>query len=386
MKIPNILFYTLALVFFFFAIVFVAFQNASMTGEEGGSQFWLIRTAFLLDAICLLVMFSSINRSYKGVHLVCILWMIIMPIIMYINHSPISDTVRTVLWPILFEATYLCCRNQTARCLTLKKEYYILAAIGLFYFLTARMGYDRQTNTIYFVFLTLPWLIFSSNKRMMLLFVFIFTVLALLSMKRSTILAMVLTWAFYFLMGMKSKRSIFYTIAISIIVVVGLYFAYDKIDERMGGMLTERVNKEETDTGKSREAIWELTIFMIQQSPMEKLVTGHGHFGVRRDSWLEISAHNDFLEVIYDYGLVILLLYVCLWIYVLKRGVFLYHRKSPLFMPYAASLSIFIVMSMVSHLILYTSYFNYLVMFWGMTEALVEIDNRKTEIAKRIQQ
>ena len=117
MKIPNILFYTLAVVFFFFAIVFVAFQNASMTGEEGGSQFWLIRTAFLLDAICLLVMFSSINRSYKGIHLVCILWMIIMPIIMYINHSPISDTVRTVLWPILFEATYLCCRNQTARCL-----------------------------------------------------------------------------------------------------------------------------------------------------------------------------------------------------------------------------------------------------------------------------
>ena len=111
---------------------------------------------------------------------------------------------------------------------------------------------------------------------------------------------------------------------------------------------------------------------MIQSSSPTRLVIGHGHFGVRQDSWLEISAHNDFLEVIYDYGLVIFIFYLCLWGYVIRRAYYLYKTKSEMFLPYAASFSIFLVMSMVSHLILYTTYFNYLVMFWGMTEAMIE--------------
>lgn len=377
MKVSRTLFYIFAILFFAFAIAFTSFTNDTMTEEEGGSRFWLMRIILLLDLVCVFIMGICIHRMYRGIHLTCILWLLVMPIVMFLNHAPIADTVRTILWPLLFETTYLCSQAQPLRWKFLKKEYYILAAIGFFYFIVTRMGADHQTNTIYLFFLTLPWLLFGANKQTTLVLVFLFTVLALLSMKRSVMLAIVLMWGFYFLYGMKGRRSIIITIVISLVVLGGLYFAYDKVDSMTGGVLSERVNKEETDEGKGREAVWILTLDMIQKSSPAELITGHGHFGVRQNSWLEISAHNDFLEVIYDYGLVIFFLYLCLWGYVIRRAYYLYKNKSELFLPYAASLSIFLVMSMVSHLILYTTYFNYLVMFWGMAEAILETERKE---------
>lgn len=384
MKISEGFFYVFAILFFAFAVAFINFSNYSMTQAEGGSRFWLMRITLLLDVVCITLLISCIKRKYRGIHIVCMLWLLVMPVIMMLNHADLADMVRTILWPLLFETTYLCCQNRLQRCSFFKKEYYILAFIGGFYFLATRIGASHQSNTIYLCFLTLPWLMFLSNKKTMLTVVFIFTILALLSMKRSVMLAMVLMWGFYFLYGMKSKRSKLFTIVLSLVLLVGLYVVYDKVDDMSGGLLTERVNKEETDTGKSREAIWTITISMIQQSSPVELAKGHGHYGVRRDSWLEISAHNDFLEVIYDYGLIILVLYLCLWVYVIRRGYKLYKSRSLLFLPYAATLSIFIVLSMVSHLILYTTYFNYLVMFWGMTEAILEMDRKQEFISKRI--
>ena len=375
MKVSRTLFYIFAILFFAFAIAFTSFTNDTMTEEEGGSRYWLMRIILLLDFVCIFIMGICRQRKYRGIHLTCILWLLIMPIVMFLNHAPIADTVRTILWPLLFETTYLCSKAQPLRWKFFIKEYYILAAVGFFYFIVTRIGADHQTNTIYLCFLTLPWLLIGTKKQTMLIWVFIFTVLAMLSMKRSVMLAIVLMWGFYFLYGMKSRRSIIVTIAVSLLVVSSLYFAYDKVDSMTGGVLSERVNKEETDEGKGREAIWALTISMIQQSSPFEMVKGHGHFGVRQNSWLEISAHNDFLEVVYDYGLFIFFLYLCLWGYVLKRAYRLYKVRSELFLPYAASLSIFLVMSMVSHLILYTTYFNYLVMFWGMTEAIVESES-----------
>lgn len=157
------------------------------------------------------------------------------------------------------------------------------------------------------------------------------------------------------------------TILIAVVLSGGI-LGYSFSDSILKGELSERVNREETDEGRNRLAIYTVTWAMIENSSVDKLFFGHGHYGVRKDSFLEISAHNDFLEVIYDYGLVILVLYLGLWVYVIKRCVRLFRDESPLFLPYAVSLSIFIVMSIVSHLILYASYFLFLVLFWGCIE------------------
>ncbi len=84
---------------------------------------------------------------------------------------------------------------------------------------------------------------------------------------------------------------------------------------------------------------------------------------------MQISAHNEYLEIIYDYGLIALIVYLGLWIYVIKQFIFHYRNDTVYFIPYALSICIFAVMSVVSQLVLYVSYFLYLVMFWGIVQA-----------------
>lgn len=375
MKIPNFLFRILIIVFFVFAVVVVNYQFYRMTEEEGGSHVLTTYMYFLLDVVCLLIIAIGSYRKYHGVHLVCLFWVPLVSLFLFFNHNQVSNIFRVISWPLLFEATYLCCRNYSFRSLQLKKMFFMLAFVGGYYFLMTRIGIEHQSNTIYLVYLTLPWLLFESRKTPQLVILFLFSFLAMLSLKRSMLLTTALIWSFYLLFGMKKRRNRIYTIILSVVLLVGIYVLYDKVDDAMGGMITERVNREETDMGRDRMAIWNLTMNMIQNSPSEKILIGHGHFAVRNDSFLEISAHNDFLEVVYDYGLILFILYLCLWGHVIRRSVYLYKIRSPYFLPYASSLAIFIIMSLVSHLILYVTYFNYLVMFWAMMEALVENNN-----------
>jgi len=112
---------------------------------------------------------------------------------------------------------------------------------------------------------------------------------------------------------------------------------------------------------------------MIVKSSPSHILLGHGHNAVKRESIMDISAHNEFLEIIYDYGIIILLVYIGLWVYVVRQWLYHYRNNTPDFIPYTLSVCIFAVMAMVSQLVLYVSYFLYLVMFWGMVHALKEM-------------
>ena len=297
-----------------------------------------------------------------------------MPFVVMYNRGSIMAYFQTILWPLLFETSYLFCLSYSKSIRSLRKIFILIAIYGTYLFLQTRLNISEQTNTVFFVLLTLPWFIFSSNKKRQILFLAFFTFLTLLSMKRSAIIIIALSWLFFFIIQINDRKRWFITLFIVGILSFFLYYGFERIDQQLGGQLTERITREETDEGGNRLAIWKLTSLMITNSSPIKMVIGHGHHAVKRDSFLQLSAHNDFLEVIYDYGLIIFVLYICLWIFVIKRCLLLFKIRSPLFLPYAISLGIFIVMSMVSHLILYTNYFNFIVIFWGSVEALKQRD------------
>lgn len=368
--VSSSIFKTYCILFLAFAIGLTIVVNKSMTQDETASRNWMIMAAMVLEPFCLALYFLTIKRQMKGIHLLCLLWLLLMPFIMYINHAVLTDYIQTILWPLFFETTYICCYSRTKRGITIANVFLLIFSIGLYFFLQTRIDIDFQTNTVYLFFLTLPFILYRFEKQRTIVLLF-FTFLGILSLKRSMMLSCVLIWMFYFITNIKLKRNFYYVVAITLFLIVMISQIYERIDEELGGMLTERVGQEEVE-GQGRSGIYEYTLLMIQSSSPTELVLGHGHIGVKKDSIFQLSAHNDFLEVIYDYGLIILILYLWLWGYVIRQCYRLYHARSSLFFPYATSLSIFLVMSMVSHLILYASYFNYLVIFWGMTEAFIE--------------
>ncbi len=348
--------------------------NNQMTGGAStlSEERWLLYSGIFLVAISAMVWRTTRFFKMEGIHVVCVLWICLMPIFILYNKGSFGDCVYTILWPLLFEASYVCGSVGSRYVDSLKKVFIVLAIWGTFLFLQTRVNlFERdtaQSNTIYFSFLTLPWLLLVKKNKHRLFLLILFTFLVVWSLKRSAMLAVVLCWSSYMLMLLKRKRNKLLGTILILLVLSGGILGYSFSDSLLKGELSERVNREETDEGRNRLAIYTVTWAMIENSSVDNLFLGHGHFAVRKDSFLELSAHNDFLEVIYDYGLVILVLYLGLWVYVIKRCVRLFRDESPLFLPYAVSLSIFIVMSMVSHLILYCSYFLFLVLFWGCIE------------------
>ena len=339
-------------------------------------------SVLLKFSTCLVVLISFlwVIRSFKkirirGIHRICLLWMLIMPIIMFLNHAHISEYLSTILWPLFFEVGFIFTSLERKQLKHIRILFIFVFLIGLYFFIQSLFwGKVDQTNTIYFPLLTAPFLLCCRNQRLQLVILIGISLLGVCSFKRSVLLVVLLLWLFYFLQIVRNNRNIILILGIASAIILGGVFALKRINQASGGILETRVEKAQEDDGGGRLNIYPVVLTMIDTSSTIQKFIGHGHMGVRRDSPLELSAHNDFLEVLYDYGLIIFILYLALWYYVIKRLVYHIRINSIYSLPYFCSFAIFLLLSMVSHLILYASYFNYLVMFWGCMEGLKDKD------------
>ena len=374
--------YMIALFAFFMASVSY-WGNIQLQGDRLNAESIGLNLASLMALLSgLLIIFVRNKYSKNRIHVICYLWIVIMPLVIYYNKGQISHYILTLLWPVFYEATYLLVLFNKRRIITFRKLFVIIWGVGLFYFILSRLSdLTNQSNTIYYAFLELPLLLCVRKKKNQVLILILFSVLALLSMKRSCIFAVLGIWTLYscvLIMKSNGKRKATGIMIVLFLLLVGI-FSFNQIDAMLGGQLSERMNKEETDVGRGRLAIYDVTWLMQQHSSVDEWILGHGHNGVWHNSPLEISAHNDLMEVLYDYGLIVFILYLCLWGYVMNKCLYLYRINSYFLVPYISSICIFIVLSLVSHLVLYTSYFNLLVIFWAGVEAFVEKEKRSVK-------
>ena len=373
--------YMIALFAFFMASV--SYWGNIQLGDRLNAESIGLNLASLMALLSgLLIIFVRNKYSKNRIHVICYLWIVIMPLVIYYNKGQISHYILTLLWPVFYEATYLLVLFNRRRIITFRKLFVIIWGVGLFYFILSRLSdLTNQSNTIYYAFLELPLLLCVRKKQHQFLILIVFSVLALLSMQRSCIFAVLGIWTLYscvLIMKSNGKRKATGIMIVLFLLLVGI-FSFNQIDAMLGGQLSERMNKEETDVGRGRLAIYDVTWLMQQHSSVDEWILGHGHNGVWHNSPLEISAHNDLMEVLYDYGLIVFILYLCLWGYVMNKCLYLYRINSYFLVPYISSICIFIVLSLVSHLVLYTSYFNLLVIFWAGVEAFVEKEKRSVK-------
>lgn len=327
--------------------------------------------------------FSPIYRNQKNrIFFLCFLWEILMLLVLIYNGTSYSQYFKCLAWPLFFQASYLFIWQDYRILNSFRNTFYVLAIMGGIYMVWALRLKDleSQTNMVYFFLLTIPVILLTSNNRWRYYILIFATFVAFISMKRSVILSIVLFWGIINLKNLLGQGR--KTMAIAFLVIGGLvvYGSFRLADNLSGGHLSLRtVDYEKDDFSNGREAIYYVTLEMIKNSSPSHLILGNGHNGVRRDSPLDISAHNEFLEIIYDYGIIMLILYLCLWIYILRQWFYHYRNDTDYFVPYTFSVCLFAVMAMVSQLVLYCSYFLYLVMFWGMTGALSDIQESGEE-------
>lgn len=257
------------------------------------------------------------------------------------------------------------------------KNFFIYGSIVVYILLTFFYYYNyqnnawieiqNQNNAAYTLLFFAPLLLCCDNRYVRYIVLALTGIALLFSLKRSGIVAYMLALASFLFIDIFVNKSSKNRLMLLIIVVLGLYGLYNVSQFFLGERSELLINRftllEEGDS--ERTQIYNTTIQMIAKNDLVDYVTGHGYGGVAKDSPLKCSAHNDYLEFMYDYGIIGLTLLLLFVIHFIKYVISLIRRKSSYAAPAMFALVIILVNSCFSHVFYYEWYLLLVSMFGG---------------------
>lgn len=243
-------------------------------------------------------------------------------------------------------------------------------------------GQTSQTNASYFILYLLPLVLCINKKWMQYTSFLIAIIVTLSSAKRSGTIALLLGLLIFILVDLsKQKSNAHKKTNIVWIVAVIMLMSFFVFNNNFIQDLTvfNRLKELEEDGGSGRTVIFRHTFSMICNSDMFSILLGHGWDRVVRDSKLGLSAHNDFLEVMYDFGIIGIIMYLSFFYYLIKKTFLLIKKKSEYAAPMAVSLVLFSLNSFSSHIIIYPGYMCIFAICWGyiLSQEYKQIENEE---------
>jgi O-antigen ligase len=249
--------------------------------------------------------------------------------------------------------------------ITISFWFLILFSIISLYFIPRSLranGLFASLNTGYYVLLIYPLAMLNTSRIKKIVSTVLLLIVVFLSMKRGGYVAVGLAFTFY--LFFTTKLGLIKKILIAGILIGSMFFLIPKIDEMTYGTLTTRY--EFTQNGRDEEgrfAMYPIVWKAVWDSDALHQIVGHGLNAVEVDKVIDGDAtHNDYLEFLYDFGIVglLLLLFYQYQLFLITWRSYKYkiHYLSSIF-----ALSSVIVLSMVS--IVYAFYyFLVIIPFW----------------------
>lgn len=231
----------------------------------------------------------------------------------------------------------------------------------------------------YYLITLFPAIILLKNRPRYALMILVI-VCAIISGKRTGFITSVAIIVLYTLMIGRNISKKIQTIFLGTIILFTLYFALnqfigDKID-----FIIERIANIKEDDGSGRGEMYsDMYKLITDNEDIKSLIFGKGYNEVINSKMSNgFSAHNEFIETAYDFGILGLLIFVTIFVAIIR----LYNKtkgqteKVAIFI----SLIIFFVFSLTSHTILFTTNIVFLCMTWGYFDAQYIIYKRNKNI------
>ena len=224
-------------------------------------------------------------------------------------------------------------------------------------------------NAVFYPLMMLPWVACMSSTAKRWIMIAIISLCAITALKRSGIIILFISVILlYYSNFIYKKRIQPKTILTAIFILVGVFVIFHYKADSISDV-SQRFEMMSEDGGSGRDEIYKDVINRYKDGDLTQQLFGRGFDSVRgKDREMSLSAHNDFLEVMYDFGLLGLLLYVLIHFSLIKWTIRLFRTGSQLAFPVFISYICFLVMSLVSHLIIYPTYFGLLIAFWAYAE------------------
>ena len=260
---------------------------------------------------------------------------------------------------------------------------YVVGVLCAAYYLfnyTNNTYYDveRQSNTSYTVLYFFPIMLCTPKKWLRYVAIGLVVLIVMLSLKRGGFVAVLFAVAVYLYISqisLKGKRLKIWGMIVFLVLCAVAYLAVIRINSvLLGNMMFDRLSLIEETGGSGRESIYRDVLNLIASSRPVNFLFGHGWCATERDSFFHLTAHNDFLEILYDFGIIAFVLYIMVIVELFKLAKVLIKHKSDYAPALGSSIAIFIVNSMVSHIWIYCQYLLIFAVFWGVVSA---VDQRK---------
>jgi O-antigen ligase len=375
-----------------FAYVYIKFfSHGAFESDDLFGYGRVLALSDLLILSFLILNSSQLRRMPPFVFLICLwlIWVLItcIGLFSYGADTAILSVLEVIYCPLLFLFFFVALRHKPELLRTTNMFFLLLLAFCLvLFFLVANyqnmllQSSFSSLNDVYFLLLMLPWVLLYPKVLWKYVGIAIIIFAVLWSMKRTALFALVFALLTYFLSERIRARKVFdwrWMAGISLFAVISLQL-YSYVDVKTNGFFLSRISSILDDRGSGRLDIYNEVIRLQSESTIDSWVLGHGHDTVRKFNTMEeseyLSAHNDWLEVLFDYGLPGLVLYSAIYFFLLYAIIHLLKRRSYIGPPLAASYALFIMISFSSHLVLYASYFAYLMAFWGSVTAFYDRD------------
>ncbi len=221
------------------------------------------------------------------------------------------------------------------------------------YFIANQMGTAHIAMSYYPLFL-LPIVLLHPWKIIRFSSTLIVMVVLFSSMKRGGIVAFVLAMLAYVLIRAyvsNAKKIRTYVGLLFTLMIFVAMFVW--LGTQENNTIFERFMNIQDDGGSGRVDVWILAWKMITQSQFIDFMMGHGHLSLMKDSYIGLAAHNDLLEVWYDYGFIALVMYLIVYYNWFRQCMQLSKQKNILASNCFMLATITIIIAMISHVIIY---------------------------------
>lgn len=246
----------------------------------------------------------------------------------------------------------------------------ILSIIQIYGLITPGLNLDvAGTNSIYYILGIVPFVFLTSNIWIRFLGLGFISCAIIISGKSTCLIALFFIWLLFivkFLSKQNISKSKLITRLVLIIIFMLAVFKIVSIYIMDGDTASIFTNtwEELISGGNGRTDIYSATWEAFVSSPTIKQIFGHGFDSI--NLVIGIGTHNDFLMVLYNYGLIGFILYLYFWFSLIKGIIYLKKANSKFLLAYEVSIIVYFFISMASNVLNTQIQFLLLCMFWGL--------------------
>lgn len=283
------------------------------------------------------------------------------------SHSTLSSIINELYFPVVFLSAY----GVFVRLSEHQKDFiinfqvkvsYLFFILFMYATFVMRLTNGLYLNSCYYSAFFLPFILKSKSK-FKFLNIGIAILPALISAKRTTFIAALLAVILYYFADFKkvdTEKTVKNLITL-ILIFITIYFLINKFNSN----LVTRLEGVFSDGGSGRVDAIKNMWSLIKRNSISQHLIGNGVYSLKE------SAHNDFLDVYWNYGILGFVPYSLIIINLFKEYNVAKKIENEYFPSYRACMIVFITCSLFSQLLFVPSYVGLICMFFALADTSV---------------